>query len=232
MRTWFGNAGWIRIEDSTLSGTLYIRFGIADDKRPVMREIYLDGNREVLSPALLRQVRFDLIEAIVSKNIDRLERSIAIPGSDLHRLAAHYGTSWGSGTYAGESCDVCGGPVKHRTMADGTDSVRAVRNWAALSWYAQFDTSGIPQVPMPRDRPAEDLDLEEFPDVKPPSGGVITDDFLAVVRHAYNLARAKRLPPAPTIGKLANVSPRTVHKWVAKARERGIMPRGSQGRIG
>jgi hypothetical protein len=154
-----------------------------------------------------------------------------VAGPDLHRLAAHYATTWGSSTYSGEHCDSCGSPLLGRRKDRHTGS-RALDNWVAESWYAQFPDSGIPQVAMPNSPAPPATEAEEFPVLEPPQGSRITDEFLVQVRRCYALCLRKGLPPAPTIAELASVSPRTAHKWVSVARTRGIMPPGTRGRAG
>jgi hypothetical protein len=231
MRIGFGNGGWVRVYDVSVAGDVYVRFDQAPDGRPGIREIYVDGTDEPLTPALLRQIRFEEIEAAVFEYYDVFTSRIGTPGPDLHRLAAHYSHTWGSGTFAGGSCETCGGPIKGNKVS-GSDRIRSTQNWVAESWFAQFRDSGVQQVQMPRQRPPIDPELEDFPALDPPAGGSITDEFLVSVRLAYYMARRKKLHPAPVIAKLAGVQPKTVHKWIAKARERRIMPAATQGRAG
>jgi hypothetical protein len=93
---------------------------------------------------MLRQLRLDLLEAAVLQYNNMAARS-QTPGPDLHRLAAHYATTWGKSAYDGWQCDTCGGPIKGLR-----GRILAVRNWVAESWFAQLPDSGIRQVPMPR----------------------------------------------------------------------------------
>jgi hypothetical protein len=175
---------------------------------------------------MLRQLRLDLLEAAVLQ-YDNMAASSQTPGPDLHRLAAHYATTWGKSAYDGQHCDTCGGHIK-----GVRGRILALRNWVAESWFAQFPDSGIRQVPMPREPRALDAELEELPSIEPPAGHRMTDDFLHTVARAYALAALKGLAPAPAIAEKAGVSRRAVHKWVYTARKRGIMPPGTRGRVG
>jgi hypothetical protein len=54
----------------------------------------------------------------------------------------------------------------------------------------------------------------------------LTDDFLRHVAAAYREAVSDRKAPAPELARQLGdgATPRTIHKWVAVARQRGIMP--------
>jgi hypothetical protein len=226
MRVSYGNGGWVQVDGIGLPGPLYVRF--APDERGRWRavEIYVDGDGTPLSTAVLRQVRLDLLEAAVGQYENMAARS-ATPGPDLHRLAAHYATTWGRSAYAGEHCDTCGGPIRGIR-----GRILALRNWVAESWFAQFPDSGIRQVPLPRESTSLDAEFEELPEIEPPAGRRMTDDFLETIARAYAIAALKGLRPAPAIASKAGVSPRTVHKWIYTARARGFMPPGTRGRVG
>jgi hypothetical protein len=226
MRVSYGNGGWVRVDGIGLPGPLYIRFAADDRGRWRAVEIYIDGHGTPLSTATLRQLRLDLLEAAVLQYDNMAARS-QTPGPDLHRLAAHYATTWGKSAYDGQHCDTCGGPLK-----GVRERILALRNWVAESWFAQLPDSGIRQIPMPREPRALDAELEELPAIEPPAGHRMTDDFLHTVARAYAIAALKGLPPAPAIAKQAGVSRRAVHKWVYTARKRGIMPPGTRGRVG
>jgi hypothetical protein len=226
MRLSYGNGGWVRVDGIGLPGPLYVRFANDDRGRWRAVELYIDGHDTPLSTAMLRQLRLDLLEAAVLQDDNMAARS-QTPGPDLHRLAAHYATTWGKSAYDGQHCDTCGGPIK-----GVRGRILALRNWVAESWFAQLPDSGIRQVPMPREPRALDAELEELPAIEPPAGHRMTDDFLYTVARAYALAALKGLAPAPAIAEQAGVSPRAVHKWVYTARKRGIMPPGTPGRVG
>jgi hypothetical protein len=226
MRVSYGNGGWIRVDGIGLPGPLYVRFAADEQGRWRAVEIYIDGHDTPLSTAMLRQLRLDLLEAAVLQYDNMAARS-QTPGPDLHRLAAHYATTWGKSAYDGQHCDTCGSPIK-----GARGRILALRNWVAESWFAQLPDSGIRQVPMPSEPSALDAEFEELPAIEPPAGHRMTDDFLYTVAHAYALAALKGLAPAPAIAEQAGVSPRAVHKWVYTARKRGIMPPGTRGRVG
>ncbi|CAN5398154.1 hypothetical protein BH11ACT8_BH11ACT8_04320 [soil metagenome] len=125
-----------------------------------------------------------------------------IAGPDLSRLAAHFATTFGK--------------AKH---------------WVADSMRAQNPDSGVQQAPMPAKAPLSEAALATIA-LDPPPNGKLTDDFLRDVARAYDAAIAQRLSPAKTIAPLVNVSEKTVHSWVAKARDRGLMSKATRtGRI-
>ncbi len=65
-----------------------------------------------------------------------------------------------------------------------------------------------------------------------PPGGRLTDQYLRDVAAVYLAAiRAKR-PPAPAVAEAAGVPVRTVHRWIADARARGILPATTRGKAG
>lgn len=65
-----------------------------------------------------------------------------------------------------------------------------------------------------------------------PANGRLTDEFLANVARNYLFAVTKKVPPGPMIAGRAGVPVRTVHRWVAEARRRGMLPQGTKGKAG
>ena len=232
MRIGYGNNGWVRIDGIGLPGPVYARFDVGTDGGWRLHEIYVDGASEALPTDILRDVPAGTLAVVPIEGRDHLETRRGVPGPDLRRLAAHFATTWGALTHDGSACSTCGGPVKGGRWRHEAGVQEATQNWVAESWFAQFDRSVVNQVPAPRERPVADPASEEFRLIDPPSGRRITNEFLETVAQAYALAVRKGLHPAPVIAELAQVSPKTVRKWVAKAREREIMPPGTQGKVG
>jgi hypothetical protein len=229
----------VQVDGIGLPGPLYARFTFDPAGRARASEIYIDGDDQPLSGAVLRQVRLDLIEAAVLEDGARLRERSRTPGPDLRRLAAHFATSWGSVTYDGRRCDRCGGPVKGGAWRHREGRMEAMQNWVAESSLAQLPDDAFPQpparikqVPMPSKPKPPPEDAEEYPAIEPPAGSPMTDDFLRDVARAYAIAARKGVPPAPSIAKVAGVTDRAVHKWIYTARKRGIMPPGTRGRVG
>ncbi|MGW5742894.1 hypothetical protein [Amycolatopsis sp. NPDC003861] len=229
MRIGYGNGGWVRVDGIGLPGQVYARFAQGTDRRWRITELYVDGEGEPLPLAAIRQLPIDALEAAMLEGPESVESRSNVAGPDLHRLAAHYATTWGSGTYSGRHCSSCGGPVRGRAH-EGPE--KSLSNWVAESWFAQFAESGVRQASMPQAPEPPAAEADDFPVLDPPQGSRITDDFLVRIRSAYALCLRRGLPPAPTIAELTAVSPRTVHKWVYTARARGIMPPGQRGRAG
>jgi hypothetical protein len=95
---------------------------------------------------------------------------------------------------------------------------------------AQIPGSDVPQAPMGRE-PKAAAELVEPVPVEPPREG-LTDAFLQSVAENYTWARATRQRPAPFIASQTNSSVRTVHSWIAKARDRGMLKPTTKGRAG
>lgn len=230
MRMQLGNGGWVRV-DGVSESPMYVRFVRDVHGRWRVHEAYIDGGNQPLAAAAVSPPRFEALEAAVVDLGESLAHREQVPGPDLRRLAAHFAHTWGSLAHSGEACGSCGGPVKGGVARRRAGIVEAMQNWVAESWFAQFENSAVRQVPMPRQTVKQD-DVEDFPVLDAPAGRPITDDFLRVIAHAYAVAVRKRVHPAPAIANLINVSPRTVQKWVAQARQRGILPPGRQGHVG
>lgn len=60
----------------------------------------------------------------------------------------------------------------------------------------------------------------------------VDDTFLRDVVTAYRDCVDRKIRPAPAIAAEVGVSERTVHGWIRKARERGMLPPGRQGAAG
>ncbi|MGW6444266.1 hypothetical protein [Lentzea sp. NPDC055074] len=232
MQIGYGNGGWVRLDGAGLPGAVYARFDKHADGTWRVYELYLDGAGEPLPTDVVRELPTGLLASVVVGEEDHLERRLRTPGPDLRRLAGHYATTWGTLTHDGRACDTCGGPVKGGNWRREKGIQEAMHNWVAEAWFAQFHDSTVRQAPAARERDGFDVESEEFPLITPPAGSRITGEFLETVARAYRLAVLKGLHPAPAIAELARVSPKTVRKWVAKARERGVLPPGRKGRVG
>jgi len=217
----YGNGGWVCIDDEDLPGPLYLRFSKDDTGRWRTRELYLEGRWRHLVGADFRELALADLEAVILDGEEHLAGRAETPGPDLSRLAAHLATTWGPGAYSGDHCKGCGAPTNRRG--------RALRDWVALSWFAQYPNSGVPQRKMPKG-PKPPVE-EQVPPIEAPRDG-LTDDFLHHVAAAYRAAVRRRLRPGPELARQARVSVRTVHRWIYTARRRKIMPPGQRGRVG
>ncbi len=110
----------------------------------------------------------------------------------------------------------------------GTGFGRQATHWVAQSMRAQIAGSDVEQADRGRDRRPQ-----ERPPRVPLNAPIrIDEQFLQRVAQAYRYAVEDGLAPAPTLAAEAGVTARAVHKWVAIARQRGVMPPGQQGRVG
>lgn len=214
-----GNGGWVRTngEDLNLPGVVYMRATEVDGHLRVT-ELYVDGRGAPIAGQSLRTFPLSGLEAWISEWRSPSRHLVA--GPDLSRLATSFASSFG--TYHGRHCEACKAPLQGRTPRDPE---RALVDWVALSWYAQYshlDGYGIPQSRKPNEKHRADRAAGELVLSAPPDGR-LTDAFLSDVARAYSVAIARRLPPAKTLAELAGVAPRTVQSWFYKARKRGLM---------
>lgn len=204
VRITFGNAGWIRVDGLGAPGLLlYLRLQKDERGRWRTTELYVEGvGGGVVSAELLRTLPLAAIEAAALEGDDMLAARRHNPGPQLGLLASHFATGWSPTT----------------------------KHWIADAYWSQVPGSGVAQPPrgairpIPAERP--------LPALARDIGAPITDAFLRQVAEVYARAAAEGRNPAPAIAEAAQVSPRTVHKWIATARRRGIMPPGQQGRVG
>jgi hypothetical protein len=219
MRITDGYDGWTQIsgEGLNLPGTVYVRMTPVDGQRRVT-EVYFDGRGEPIGGEAMRRFPLQRIETFLARW--KGDRGYRFRGPDLSRLARSYATQWVS-AFTGRRCGTCSGPLEN-----GLET--ALTDWIALSWYAQYEDSGIEQAPL-QDQGRRKL--EPTPVLSAPAEG-LTDAFLTDVARAYSAAVGQGQPPALTLAKLAGVKPKTVHSWVYKARQRGLMdPATRKGRI-
>ena len=211
MRIRGGNGGWHKVDaDLGLPGVTFFRVQEVDDSLRVT-ELYIDGRGQPIQAGALRRLPLAALEQMAAAMPTAFER-LQVAGPDMSRLAAYFATTFGK-----------------------------ARHWVADSWRAQYADSGVSQAPMPGEskvkRPTEDQPQEVR--LAPPVVG-LTDAFLADVGRAYEIAVARRRPPATAIAEQLpgydpnNPTPtrRLVESWIYKARSRGIMPPAARkGRI-
>lgn len=201
----FGNGGWVRVADTDLPGPLYLRYRLAGS-RPVLGEFYLDAGDAEISSSLMRDLDLKAYTALIARESAAwLAWSVNHPGPDLSLLASYFGTSFGR-------------------------QARKNKNWVWESFQAQYDESDVPRPERAANRSASVTPSAPVPVALPEHG--LTDDFLRSVADNYAWAVGMGKRPAPMIAAQSQSSVRTVHAWVRKARERGIMPATTQGRVG
>jgi hypothetical protein len=191
-----GNGGWFRVDGlDSLPGVAYFRIQEVDGRLRIT-ELYLDGRGEPIPPAGVRSLPVLALEQWAA--------SIVATSDAARARLSHVG------------------PDLSRLAAHFSTTFGKARHWVADSFKAQMEGFGVPQAPMPREhrKPAQLPPLA----LDSPPNGRLTDAFLGDVRRAYEASIARGLSPANTLATLASVSPKTIHSWVAKARDRGIMP--------
>jgi len=157
-------------------------------------------------------------------------RGEPLPPSAVRRLPIQMLEQWAAAAPTARARLGVIGPDLSRLAAFFSTTFGKASHWVADSFRAQVEGSDVRQVPYPKETGASaappPLELEV------PADGRLTDQFLTDVARAYDAAVARRLAPANALGELAGVSPRTVHRWVYTARQRGLMaPATSKGRI-
>lgn len=198
----YGRAGWLRVTSTDLEGWIYLRLARENEGRAKPVEFYYDGRGHEVTAKILRDLPLTNIVAFaLDGHADWLDRSLGSYGPNLSLLATYFATGFGS-------------QAKH---------------WVADSWRAQVPGSGVLN-PKPGKAPPRMAPAERPVPLQAPENG-LTDTFLRSVAENYAWATRRRLRPAPELARMAGVSPRTVHGWVAKARDRGIMPPARKGGV-
>lgn len=195
----YGHGGWIRATSNTFDGWLYIRLTV-DSGRVVPAELYYDGRDAGVGARMLREIPLsNLVGFAAADKAEWLERSLRVPGPNLSLLASHFANSWSRGR----------------------------KDWVADSMRAQIKGSDRVN-PRPGSPPPPAPAVDEPAPLRAPEEG-LTDAFLRSVaaNRAWALRRGVR--PAPELARMAGVSPRTVHGWIAKARDRGFIPKANRG---
>lgn len=202
MKVSIGNGGWLRIELPEAAGPLFVRVAKDQVGRWRIVDLYLAGDRSVTGEDL-RTLPVAKIEAMAG------EVAFSARIESKVRLAA----------------------IPLRTLAShfGHTFGPGVRTWVADAHRSQFPDSEVPAVVEAVHGPSE---TGPRPPLRAPQESRLTDAFLHDVARAYAAVVDAGEWPGPVLAKEACVKPATVHSWVAKARERGIMPPGRQGVVG
>jgi hypothetical protein len=210
-----GAGGWVRFDHPELAGPLYVRFVEQKGGRWSPAEIYLDGRPDQHDDLRDAEVTATMLQLVarwlsgMSHMVNRdeeLRASFRHPfehGVDLSRLASHFGM--------------------------GVRTGGAHESWISDSRLAQNG-----ELPQPK---YGDLDLNyegvaalgEEPPAPDPSGG-ITNDFLRSVERYYSWQRAHgHRDGAARMAKASGVGVRTVHSWLYRGRQWGIIGAVRQG---
>ncbi|MGN6600695.1 MAG: terminase gpP N-terminus-related DNA-binding protein [Actinomycetes bacterium] len=202
-----GRSGWVRFRRER-DAVVFLRLGLRDGRRLVLREVYVDGRDDALDTADLRKLPLGEMVAAVGANPDlfqTLKSDMDLPGPDLSTLASYFAS---------------------RTYGEG--------HWVADSFLAQMPDDQRPD-DVRKVRRAREGKLEVHdtrPPIRIPEGRNLSDDFLLDVAGVYAWCIRHGAPYGKTIAEMVGVDQRTVQAWVYKARKRGLMPLTSQGRVG
>jgi len=200
--TSYGSGGWVRLDDPDMPGPVYIRYR-SESGRPVLTEFYIDGRGNEIPSSLFRTLDLAAFTAWAMRGEgDWLERSVRYAGPDLSRLASYFHSSGFS---------------------------RQIAHWVADSWRAQISGGTVKQAPMMRGPKVDEEPTQPDP-VELANG--LTDDFLRSVADNYAWAARNRQRPAKVIAAQTGSSVRTVHAWIRKARDRGILRPTTRGKVG
>ena len=173
-----------------------------EGERLAITELYLDGRGQRLTPQQVRTLPLAALESLILA--DDGDADIR----DRLNLA---------------------GPDLSRLASHYATTYEKGGHWVADSMAAQRPDSAVPQAPMGPD-PKRQRESTAAKLSAPEDG--LTDEFLRQVADAYNAAISRRKPPAKTLSAQAGVSPRSVHRWIYTARQRGLLgPATSRGRI-
>ena len=204
-----GNGGWAEVEDLPLLGgrRLYVKFEPDSEGRMTVVDLYVDGGGRSLSAALLRRLPVELIEGHANSflAVGAIQAGMASPASPMAVLASHYAT-----TAVGD------------------------HDWVSRARLSQVPESSEPVVPVqpPRGAPFLADELPAQPPLFAPAGGALSIEFLQQVKAVYEWALTNGHAPAKVMAEQTDVSERTAQGWVAKARRRGVMLPGRQGKKG
>jgi hypothetical protein len=189
---------------------LYVRFQPEPNGRLAVHEMFFDGEGAALTGKLLRQLPLSDVEAWANNPAvaEIIKERLNHAGPDIALLASHYATAWEPAERHWLAQAVRAGDYKSAAHKSQPEKTRQRRESATLQ---------------PKRTPP--------PPLTPPEDG-LTDDFLTKVAAAYDYAISLDRAPAERLSKQAQVSTRTVHRWIYTARKRGIMNSGKQGTVG
>jgi hypothetical protein len=173
-------------------------------------ELYMEGGLSNYQLAALGLAQLRTLLNTPSMR-GEIEKRIDLPAPLLRVAASHYATNWGGAAFDDEG----------RGM-----------HWAAEMWASQLPDSGVAQATSAKDRRGRPVRLEPPPTVTAKSGRK-PDSFYESVGAAYLDFVSRGEPPAPAIARSSGVPVTTVHRWIRRARELGLLPAArGRGRAG
>jgi hypothetical protein len=200
-----GNGGWCRWVSMGPVPELVLRFEHRDGEL-VITELYLCANLRVgaIVSDTGRKVPFGRIAmAAAAKRAEIVDR-MSQAGLPLQVHASHYQTAEEDAPgWVGDAL---------RAQRDVSTRVPAARGWMSYGFGTLTVTRPAPTLVVPTAKP--------YPDT-----------FYADVAVAYRHFAQERRDPASAIADRAGVRASTAYRWVRVAREKGLLPLGSRGRV-
>ena len=243
MRISIGNGGWVAADDLGLPGPLYVRMR-EQDGRFRIAEFYLDASNgdEAIDARDLRELPLSQLEAFIDSCADDVRSRLKVPSPDVSTLASYYATTFGQvGKQVASGNWVTASFVAQRLahdhveqavirgdnyLTDG-DADRALAENPALP-----SVQNVKRADRSKDWVGVRAEERDFRLRGGPDCG-LTDEFLRDVAKAYRAAQLRsEQRPNVEISDQTGYPVKTVQRWVYTARQRGIMPRGSKGKVG
>lgn len=204
--------GWVRATRTPDATTVYMRLrgaGGGQQQRLNVHTVVMDSDSPI-STHVWRYVPFQAVEEVANG----LQGFLAATGKNPFRdvLLAPAKVE----PVDVEQLERHFGTEEELAAADGPDPV-VVGNMVLVSDSGAVSTQ-------PGDEPAP---------LTKPSGGRITDEFLAELAQMYRwLVATGRTAPSTMIAEQTDTPVATVRRWVSSARKKGMLPPGRPGRAG
>lgn len=216
----FGHGGWVCYQTSRLPGVAVYRRYVDREGRLDAVEMYVEtiDDSTALTADVLRAIEVGRLDAWVSGSDEDVFRAqMNVPGPDLRRAARHYSSVFGG------------------TRTNPTTGERELNrpHWVADMLFAQLETTGVPQAPMPD---VEALEPAQVPEVDArldvPPARPFGDDFYREVADIYRQLAWRTRGVAGAIADANGVEVTQVHRWVKVARAKGFLPPTTRGKVG
>jgi hypothetical protein len=251
MRISIGNGGWVAVDDLGLPGPLFVRVKDVQGRLRVV-EFYLDASsgEDAIDARDLRELPLSQVEAFINSEADAgaalIRHTADVLSPDISTLISYYATSFGNmprqlaeGNWIAASFfaqfDMLKPGERAVVRKSGPGQYDLLTGEDARAALEADPGLGRVKKMVRQEKSKAWIGLRqserEFRLSSGPSSG-LTDEFLRDVYKAYRAADARDEPPNVAISEQTGYPVKTVQRWVYTARQRGIMPRGSKGRIG
>lgn len=181
------------MDDVDLPGPAYLRLVRAPNGRWTVTELYLDGQGQPITSAMLRGFPLDALEDVLNAQdyAEQLARRERGPRPLLSEAASYYATRFGS----------------------------QARHWVAAMHRAQ---GGDGEAPTRRPDPGDAVHVEA-PPLRAPDRGLTPEFLRTVARAYVAARARRAARPAVDLAEQAGVPVRTVHRWLYLARKAGAL---------